>query len=160
MIPATTTFAKNWLIKHVAEFESYEYNFSWIPGAVQDAVALDDVIVALANAKIKPFSAYTAGAYLNVEKIFRCWKDIDGYELIVPCDNYTIKPEEWEFAAKLASTLGLIVCEYSKDKAEGNNCPYVILNHASDLTKSNLRKHSRYLYSTSPADYTRVDFKF
>lgn len=93
MIPATTAFAKNWLTKHASEFESYGYNFSWIPGATQDAVVLDDVVVALANAKIKPFSNYYAGAYLTVDKIFRCWHFRDGYEVITPYDEYTTKPE-------------------------------------------------------------------
>lgn len=160
MLPAVTSFAKNWLVKHAAEFESYGYNFSWIPGAVQDAAALDDVIVALAHAGIKPFSAYTAGAYLHVDKIFKCWRSLDGYELITPYNDYMTKPENWEFAAQLAFALGLIVCEYAKDKTVENRCPYVILSHASDLTKSNLKKYSNYLYSTSPTDYKKIQFEF
>lgn len=161
MIPSTTSFALKWIEKHAQELEDYGYDFSWIPAAANDAVELDDIIVALANADISPFNTYDSRMFLDITQIFKCWK---GYETAITfMDNYRSDPDIWENTAKIAQALGLFVYKFKKvptDTVLNRVCPYIAVAKIEDLTSVNLRKLKSYLFSTSQKDYQREIFTF
>ncbi len=161
MIPPTTSFALKWIEKHAQELEDYGYDFSWIPAAANDAVELDDIVVALANADIPPFNTYDSRMYLCIDQIFKCWK---GYKTAITfMDNYISNPDIWENVAKIAQALGLFVYKLKNvptDIVSNRACPYIAVAKIEDLTGVNLRKLKSYLFSTSQKDYQREIFTF
>lgn len=163
MIPQTPEIALRWIEKHKDLFENYGDDFSWIPGASLDATELDDVVVALANADIPPFNAYQAGMYMQVQNIFRCWKEYGETSKVIPfSDNLTSNKEVWEGAAKIAQALGLIVYKYigSMSNMSKYKCPYVAVAHEFDLTQENLKYHRQYVCSITPSRYKEIDFTY
>lgn len=163
MIPKTPKTALRWIEEHADLFEEYGYDFSWIPGASKGAVELDDAVIALANADISPFNEYQAGMYMQMQTIFQCYHNQGETTKAIPfSDNLTSKKEVWESAAKIAQALGLIVYKYVGSTANMGKykCPYVAVYQESDLTSKNLMENKRYVCSTTPSRYKKVEFVY
>lgn len=162
MTPQTSETALRWIEKHADLFKEYGEDFSWIPAAARDAVELDDVIVALANAGISPFNEYRAEIYLHIQNIFKCCKGWIGFEVISFYDNYIPSNGIWESAAKIAQALGLVIYKYTEKipSTENFKCPYIATARESDLTKKNLKSSQISIYSKVPNKYKRVEFTF
>ena len=163
MIPETPKIALKWIEDHADLFEYHGWDFSWIPAAARDAVELDDVVVALANANVSPFNKYQAGMYLQMQDIYRCYKlkSDQADKIITFSDAFTSNPETWESAAEIAEALGLEIYKYrgSMSNKGKYKCPYIAVADSSDLTAENLLHHKPYVCSTAPSSYKKHSFK-
>lgn len=159
-----TERAARWIEKNKENFEQQRDDYSWIPGTVQNAEELDDVIMALKYADISPFDSYNIGGYLALQYIFRCWKGRFGYEITSPQDGYFNKKQGdqyWDLAVRLALAFGLKVYKYQgvippKTQSNFNQCPYVIVANEKDLTETNLCRIQFKVFSIDPNNYTEI----